>query len=190
MKKLFITFLFLLSASIVQGQSINTTTYSNEGFYINASVLGVAWNVDDLNIETEAGAGIGLKIGYNFNPNLGIFASFDAASISPDNSDNYILGHLDIGIQGTFRSETDRFRPYLRGSFLGMSAQDDFIEINGAGFGFGVGGLLYLTEKLALDINYTHSFINLSEVKIDSVSFDVDENASTGRFFIGLTYHF
>jgi len=190
MKSLLITITLLFSSSLLHAQGINAPVYDNTGFFINGSILGTAWTIDDLDIDTEGGAGIGLKLGYNFNTNFGLFASFDASSIDPDDGESYILGHFDLGVQGTFRTTADRFRPFVRASLLGMSAQDDDIEINGSGLGLGAGALIFLSEKLALDINYTHGWVNLSEVKIGSQSFDVDENATTGRFFIGLAYHF
>ena len=190
MRTLLLSITLLFTSSLLQAQSINAPAYDNEGFFINGSILGAAWTIDDLDIDTESGAGIGLKLGYNFNTNIGLFASFDAASVDPDEGENYLLGHFDLGVQGTFRTTADRFRPFVRASLLGMSAQDDDIEINGSGFGLGAGALIFLSEKLALDINYTHGWVNLSEVKIDSQSYDVDENATTGRFFIGLAYHF
>lgn len=190
MKTLLLSITLLFSSSLLHAQSINAPVYDNEGFFINGSILGAAWTIDDLDIDAEAGGGIGLKLGYNFNTNFGLFASFDAASIDPDDGESYVLGHFDLGVQGTFRTTADRFRPFVRVSLLGMSAQDDDIEINGSGFGLGAGALIFLSEKLALDINYTHGWINLSEVKIGSQTYDVDENATTGRFFIGLAYHF
>lgn len=185
---LFITLLF--SSSLLHAQSINAPVYDNEGFYINGSILGAAWTIDDLDIDAESGAGIGLKLGYNFNPNFGLFASIDGASIDPGDGENYSLGHFDLGIQGIFRTTADRFRPFVRASLLGMSVQDDDVEINGTGFGLGAGSLVFLNENLALDVNYTHGWVDLSEVKMDSQTFDIEESATTGRFSIGLAYHF
>ena len=190
MKILLLTITLLFTSNLLHAQSINAPVYVNEGFFINGSILGAAWILDDLDIDTEAGAGIGLKIGYNFNANFGMFAALDVASIEPDIGDSYLLGHFDLGVQGTFRTTEDRFRPFVRASLLGMSAQDDDVEINGAGIGLGAGALIFLSEKLALDINYTHGLINVSEFKIGSQSFDVDESATTGRFILGLAYHF
>lgn len=190
MKTLLISITLLFLTNIIHAQSINAPVYDNEGFFINGSILGAAWNLDDLNIDTQAGAGLGLKLGYNLTSNFGLFASFDAANINPDVGDSYLLGHFDLGVQGIFRTTADRFRPFVRASLLGVSAQDDYIEMNGAGFGLGLGALIFLTNELALDINFASGWINLSEVKIGSQTYDVDESATTGRFFIGLTYHF
>lgn len=190
MKLLLLSFTFLISSGLLHAQNINAPVYDNEGFFINASLLGAAWTIDNLDIEAESGGGFGLNLGYNFNTNFGLFVSFDAASINPDAGDDYVLGHFDLGVQGTFRTTADRFRPFVRASLLGMSAQDDDFEINGAGFGLGAGALVFLSEKLALDINYTHGFIDLEEIKSGSQTFEIDESASTGRFFLGLAYHF
>jgi len=190
MKALILSIILLFTSSLLHAQSINAPVYNNQGFFINGTVLGAAWTIDDLDIDAESGAGLGLKLGYNFNNNFGLFVSFDAAGIDADDGEDYVLGHFDIGVQGTFRTTADRFRPFVRASLAGMSAQDDDFEINGSGFGLGAGALIFLTEKLALDVNYTHGWINLSEVKIGSQSFEIDEKATTGRFFIGLSYHF
>ncbi|MFO7847182.1 MAG: outer membrane beta-barrel protein [Balneolaceae bacterium] len=192
MKTFLFSIILIFSSSLLQAQSINAPVYDNEGFFINGSILGAAWTIDDLGIDAESGAGFGLKLGYNFNTNFGLFASLDGASIDAGDGENYGLGHFDLGVQGTFRSTSDRFRPFVRASLIGMSAQDDVndVEINGAGLGLGAGALIFLSETLALDINYTQGWVNLSEVKIGSQSFEADENAATGRFFIGLAYHF
>ena len=166
--------------------------YETKGFFVNASLLGSAWTIDDLDIDTESGGGAGLKLGYNFSTYFGVFTSLDAAIISSDEDDEneYVLGHFDIGLQGIFRPATARFRPFLRASLSGMSAQDDDVEINGAGFGLGGGALIFLTRSLAFDINYTHGLIDLSEVKFGSETFDIDESATTGRLFVGLSWFF
>lgn len=190
LKTLTLLITLLFSSSLLHAQSINAPFYNNKGFFINGSILGAAWTIDDLDIDAESGGGIGFKLGYNFNTNIGLFVSFDGASIKPDDGEDYALGHFDLGVQGTFRTTADRFRPFVRASILGMSVQDDDLEINGAGFGLGAGALIFLSEKLALDINYTHGWIDISEVKIGSITIDVDEKGTTGRFFIGLAYHF
>lgn len=190
MRSLSLLMAFIFSATVLHAQSINVPVYDNEGFFAGASILGAAWTIDNMDIDAEAGAGIGLKLGYNFNPNLGIFASIDGSTIEPDDGESYILGHFDLGVQGIFRSTAERFRPFVKGSLVGMSARDDDVEINGGGFGLGAGLYILLTEKLVFDGNYTHSWIDISEVKIGSQTYDADESANTGRFFVGLTYYF
>ncbi|MCC5905007.1 MAG: outer membrane beta-barrel protein [Balneolaceae bacterium] len=190
MKTLLLSITLLFTASQLQAQSTNPPVYDNEGFFINASLLGKIWSIDSPDFDSESGFGVGLKIGYNFNTNFGLFTALDVANLESDMGNSYILTHFDLGVQGTFRTTEDRFRPFLRASVLGFSVQDDLIERSGAGFGLGGGSLIFLSEKLALDINYTHAFINISEFKIGSVAIDIDENATSGRFLIGLAYYF
>jgi opacity protein-like surface antigen len=172
------------------GQALNAPVYDTQGFFIGASLLGAGWSLDDVDADAETGAGIGLRLGYNFNQNFGAFINLDGSSIDQDDGDSYGLGHFDLGVQWIFRSEEKRFRPLVRGSYLGMAVSDDNIEISGSGFGLGLGALYFLTERLALDFSYTHSWVNISQLKIGSVAIDIDDNATTGRFFLGLTYHF
>lgn len=188
MKTLLLSIAILFSTSMLHAQSINAPVYNNDGFYMGASLAGAAWSIEDS--DTESGGGLGLKLGYNFNTNWGIYIGFDAVRMEPDNEGDYLLGQLDLGIQATFRSETDRFRPYAKAALMGLSAQDDDLEINGGGFAFGAGGLIYLTDNLAFDLSYTHAWVDLTEVKIGSETFEIDDSATTGRFLLGLTYHF
>lgn len=190
MKALLVVAVLFMTSHVAFGQALNAPVYDTEGFFIGVSLLGAAWSLDDVDADAESGAGLGLRIGYNFNQNIGAFINLDGSSINPDEGDSYGLGHFDIGVQWIFRSVENRFRPFVRGSYLGMSAQDDNLEINGSGFGLGLGALIFLSERLALDVNYTHSWVNISEVKIGSVTFDADGDATTGRFFLGLAYHF
>lgn len=190
MRTLFVITALVFSSHLTFGQVLNAPVYDTEGFFIGASLLGAAWSLDDVDADAEGGAGLGLRIGYNFNQNIGAYIGLDGSTINPDDGDSYGLGHFDIGVQWIFRSVENRFRPFVRVSYLGMSAQDDNLEINGSGFGLGLGALVFLTEKLALDFNYTHSWVSISEVKIGSITFDADGDATTGRFFLGLSYHF
>jgi opacity protein-like surface antigen len=187
-----LTLLGLFVTDLISAQSINPPEYETKGFFAKLSLFGTAWTIDDIDVDAESGGGLGANLGYNFTSNFGLFASFDAASMQPEEGEDYLMGHLDLGLQGIFRSSSDRFRPYLRVSLLGMSAQYEELdlEINGGGIGLGAGGLIFLSENLALDINYTHGLVNITEFKIGSTSEDLDERATTARLFIGLAYHF
>jgi hypothetical protein len=189
MKTVIAVIAILLSVNTLYGQNGSSPTYETKGLFFNASLLGAAWTTDDMNIDAESGGGLGLKLGYNFSSHIGLYTSLDAALMNPD-EDEYVLAHLDIGLQGIFRPETARFRPFLRVSVSGMTARDDETEINGAGIGFGGGALFFLTRNMALDINYMHGLIDLSEVKVGSQSVDIDETATTGRLLFGLGWYF
>jgi len=179
----------LFTTTKLQAQNGNAATYETKGFFLNASVLGASWTMDDLSFDDEYGGGAGLKLGYNFNNNFGLFTSLNAALMNPDENE-YVLAHFDIGLQGTFGATTSRFRPFLNVAASGMTAQDDETEINGAGLSIGGGTLIFLSRSMALDISYTHGLIELSEVTQGSQTTDIDENATTMRVLIGLGFHF
>lgn len=186
---LYITSIFtllILSSSTSNGQ--------DNGFYIGASLQGVAWTMPDFDFDAESGAGFGIKAGYNINTNFAIFLGLDGATIDPDVGESYGLGHFDIGVEGRIGNSDSKFRPYGRLSYLGMAAvQDDpsgDIEITGSGIGLGGGLYYFFTDNLALDVALVKSWINVSEVKVGSNSASIDEDAETGRFMLGLSYHF
>ena len=135
-----------------------------------------------------------IKDGYNFNTNFAAFLDFSGANINPDVGDSYGLGHFDIGAEGRIGNPESKFRPFGRVSFLGMAAVQDNqsgdVEISGAGFGLGAGFYYFFTDNLALNVAYIRSWVNISEVKVGSESASVDENAESGRFNLGLSYHF
>lgn len=172
-----------------------TQSYGQDsGLYLGASLQGAAWNMPDLDFDTESGGGFGLKAGYNINTNFAIFLGLEGASINPEVGENYGLGHFDIGVEGRIGSSDSKFKPYGRLSYLGMAVvQDDpsgDVEITGTGFGLGGGLYYFFTGNFALDVTLVKSWVNVSEVKVGSNSVSVDENAETGRFMLGLSYHF
>ncbi len=172
----------------------NPANGQDNGLYFGASLQGAAWTMPDMNLDAESGAGFGLKSGYNINTNFGVFLGLGGANIDPEVGESYGLGHFDIGVEGRIGNSTSKFRPYARLSYLGMAAvQDDpsgDVEISGAGFGLGAGLYYFFTDKLALDVALVKSWINISEVKVGPNSASVDEDAETGRFMLGLSYHF
>lgn len=187
---LIFTMLLLVTTSFAQ----NSGSQDDKGIYLGASLLGASWNIPDLDLDSERGGGLGLRIGYNFNTNLAIFLSFDGSSIDPDEGDKYGLAHGDLGVEGRFGNSTSIVRPFLRGSLVGMAAVsddgDDEVTISGGGVGLGAGLYFFLSPKASLSLGYTHSWININEVKVGSISVEVDENAESGRLGIGFAYHF
>lgn len=173
-------------------QNLSSQTPNQEGIYVGASLLGASWNLQEYNFDDEGGIGLGLKLGYNFNKNVGVYASIDGTSINPDQGDNYGLGHFDLGAEG--RIAQSNIQPFVRLSYLGMAVVSDNasgdIEITGTGIGLGPGVYYFPTNNLSLDLSYTYSWINISEIKVGSTTADVDEDAKTNRLSIGMSYYF
>jgi opacity protein-like surface antigen len=176
--------------------TLTTTTSKaqDNGFYIGANVQATAWTMPSLDLDTESGGGFGIKAGYNINTNLGVFLGLDGASINPPVGEDYGLGHFDIGVEGRIGNSESKFLPYGRLSYLGMAAVEDNpsgdIEITGTGFGLGGGFYYFFTDNLALDVALVKSWVNIEEVKVGTISTSLDEDAETGRFLIGLSFHF
>lgn len=162
---------------------------NTSGFFVHVGLNGTAWSIDLDGVESESGGGFGLGLGYTFRNNVGIFAHFDAASIE-EGGESYILGHFDLGASYTFRLQNPNFKPYVLVAASGLSAQDDFIELNGSGFTAGAGFQFMLTPKLAFDLNYKYSAIELSELVIEGITLGLEADASSSRLALGLRYTF
>lgn len=187
---------FLMSFNLVYSQDIEEPQPADKGFYVGVSLVGTSFQIDapGLGDDTDTGGGIALEGGYNFNKNFGLFLSLDGSNMSPDEGEDYNLVHFDLGAEGRLGSSGSSFRPFARASFLGMAAtiEDDGFEaeISGTGFGLGIGVYYFINSQVAIDLGYTHSWINIDELSIGSVSVEVDENATTGRLGLGFSYHF
>lgn len=190
MKTLIISVVLVITTNTLSAQNTDRAVFNTKGLFLNVSVTGVAWEFEDSGLDAESGRGGGVRLGYNFTPQFGLSASLDIANIDPEVSNSYLLGHFDLSSHIIFLPEKTRFRPYLKASYLGLATNSENIEASGTGYSGGVGIYIALIKKLGLDISYTESRINLTEVKIDSQTFEIDQNAHSGRFFIGLTRYF
>ncbi len=195
MKRL--SFFFLLLFVFVTGiraQGVSENNPDGRGIYIGASLMGTSLEVPDFSDESETGGGLALKLGYNFNTNFALFANLDGSTIDPDEGEDYSLAHFDLGAEGRIGDYNDSFRPFFRASLIGMAATSDSpdgdVEFSGGGLGLGLGLYYFASDNFALELGYTHSWININEVKVGRVSVEVDEEAKTGRLMLGASYHF
>lgn len=194
-KSIFIlTILFLLTANLAYSQDMADEEVDDKGFYLGASLMGTSFSLDVINDDADTGGGIALEAGYNFNTNFAVFVNLDGSSLSPEEGDNYAFAHFDLGVEGRLGNSESSFRPFGRASILGAVASQDSaegdLEISGGGFGLGVGLHYFVNQNFAFKVGYTHSFININEVKLGSVSIEIDENGNSGRLGVGFTYHF
>ena len=190
-----LSLLCLMALNTVQAQDGNMEEeIDDKGFYLGASLMGTSFSLDLINDNADTGGGIGIEAGYNFNTNFAVFLSFDGSGMKTEDDDTYALAHFDLGAEGRLGDYDDSFRPFARVSVLGAAAaregSDGDIEITGGGLGAGVGLHYFVNPKMAFKLGYTHSWININEVKVGSVSVEVDENANSGRLGLGFTYHF
>lgn len=184
-----LTLQLTICSNLATAQNSTTEKPALQGIYIGASLLGASWTLNES--DAEAGAGLGLKLGYNFNKNFALFASLDGSSINPNQGENYGLGHFDLGAEARFG---DEFKPFARVSYLGMAVVQNNnsgdVEILGNGLGLGAGIYYFPTNQISLEVGYSHSWINVYEISVGSTTSSVDEEAQTGRFSLGMAYHF
>lgn len=189
-----LTILFFLTANLAYSQEMADEEVDDKGFYLGASLMWTSFSLDVINDDADTGGGIALEAGYNFNTNFAVFVNLDGSSLSPEEGDNYGFAHFDLGVEGRLGNSESSFRPYGRASVLAAVAKQEGeegdLEISGGGFGLGVGLHYFVNNNFAFKVGYTHSFINISEVKFGSVSIEVDEDGSSGRLGVGFTYHF
>lgn len=186
--------LFFLSLNTAYGQDTSEEMDDGKGLYIGLSLIGTSFDVPEFSDDMDTGGGLGLEIGYNFSTNFAIFANLDGSNMSPDVGEDYGLAHVDLGVEGRLGDSDSSFRPFAKASLLAAVAQYDGeqgdLEISGGGLGLGIGVYYFVNDNFALDLGYTHSWINVSEVKVGSVSVEIDENAQSGRIGLGFSYHF
>lgn len=189
-----ISVLTFLMVNVITAQDMSDDSANDKGFYAGVSLLGTSFEIPEIGEERDSGAGLGVQVGYNFNPNVGVFISLDGSNMSPDNDEEYALAHFDLGVEGRLNEFGDGFRPYGKAFFLGVAAAFDSpggnVDISGTGFGVGLGVYYFFNQHFAVDVGYSHSFISFDELSIGSVSFEIDENETTGRLGLGLSYHF
>lgn len=179
-----------------EAQEMTNAEIDDSGFYVGASLIGTSFSFDipEFDDETDTGGGIAIEGGYNFNTNFAVFLSLDGSNMSQEEGDNYNFVHFDVGVEGRLGNTESSFRPFGRISLLGAAAtfEEDEIEaeISGTGLGLGIGLHYFVNQNFAFKAGYTHGWITIQEFKIESVSFEVDEDATSGRLAIGFTYHF
>ena len=173
--------IFYCGYESVYAQNANGEEPDDSGLYIGMSLMGTSFEIPEFSDEGDTGGGLHLELGYNFNTNFALFLGLDGSSMDPDVGDSYTLAHFDIGAEGRLGDFDSKFRPFLRASLTGMSAQyetpefDGDVDVSGAGLGIGVGLHYFPASKFALKLGYTHSWIEVSEVTFGSISIEVSE---------------
>ena len=185
---------FVATASTENAQDAGSATRTS-GFHFGVALNGSAIKLDDDYLgesDTDNGGGLSLDAAYNFTPNLGIFVGLAGASISSDGY-TYGLGHADLGAR-VFLA-TGSFAPYLEAAVSGIAVQGDIdgddVELQGVGFTGGLGANFFLTQRLALDLNfkYTKGEFNTIKVNGSGVTSDDGIGVGTGRFNLGVTFY-
>lgn len=191
-----VTVLIAFFTSIAIAQESDDQEVDDRGFFVGASLLGTSFQLDipEIGDETDTGGGIAIEGGYNFSSNFAVFISLDGSQLTAEEGEDYNFVHFDAGVEGRLGNYDSKFRPFGRVSLLGAAAtiEDEGFEaeISGSGFGAGLGLYYFLNEKFAFKLGYTHSWININEITVESISIEIDEDGSSGRLGLGFTYNF
>ncbi len=187
----------------LQAQSDGTKPRSNtKGFMVGAHLNGssLAYEGDD----AESGGGLGIVLGYGFSPKWQLTFQVDAANIDLDarnaGAGSYTLSHGDLGVRYTFANTARAWVPYLSAAVSSRIASASIdqtlvtssdVTLSGPAVSLGGGVQYFFSQKVALDIGLLFSGGKFDNVKVGSLSVDLDnaENSNSTRFNIGLTFY-
>ncbi len=177
---------------VVAGFTIHTASaqYSNKGWSIRPHFSGVAWTLDDLDI--ESGGGFGLGVTYGYSELIAPYLEFHGATLEAAEGGTYVLAHFDLGARFTFGQRQNPLKFTANAALSGRAAEWDAagltVEASGANLTLGAGVEYHLSRQIGLDFNLQTMFGSISEAKIGGVAFDVDEPATSVRANIGIVW--
>lgn len=159
------------------------------GFHLGVHLNGSSIQFTDQET-TEAGGGLGLRLGWGFSPSLTLFVGADGATMEQG---EYTLGQSDIGLRYRFSSPERRGAAYLDGAFSYWLAETDVlgptVEVSGPAFTVGAGYLHFFSSSVALDVGLRLGFGAFDTVSSSTTSVEIDEPARTARFNVGISWY-
>jgi hypothetical protein len=168
---------------------------TTRGFALGAHLNGSSIQLGGSGSDAESGGGIGLMLGYGVSNRITLFARTDVAEVDYTGVEgSYTLAHVDLGARYSFASAARSLRPYVEASLQGAGVTDeiegDDVSISGGGFGIGGGLEYFFNPKLALDVGLGVTGGNFSNAKVNGESVeDIDEDFTSSRFNIGISWH-
>jgi len=166
--------------------------YSTRGFGLRPHFLGAAWSLDDFETDTQAGGGFGVNLAYGFSEVVAAYLEFSGAEIEPDEGDPYVLGHVDLGAIFTVGAPTSKvkgnFMVALNGRVFELDQPGANVEGSGGGLTAGGGVLYFVSHKVALDANLLWTFGEISEIKVNGLTWNTNLDATSTRFNLGIAW--
>lgn len=160
-------------------------------------LLGLRLNGSSISVEnedqTDSGPGVSGIIGYGFTPAVAAYIKATGASMQPDEGDSYGLGHFDIGVRFSFNGGGSMWVPYANAAYGGRAASFDLggetLDVSGTAFTVG-GGLQYFFNRgAAVDVGLNMSFGDFTEAEVAGSTADIEINATTARFDLGISWY-
>jgi hypothetical protein len=197
----------LALAGSAQAQRSHQTVIPSSRFVLNGhstAALGTSVGDDFGSIDTHAGLGAGVELGYRITPRLLAYAGFDIAKqgINEVGLDgDFGLTHLEAGARLSFPIRRSKMLPYV-GAWVGRrslsTTVDNFdngtssdLSMSGMAFGATVGTQVFVAPKLALDGGLSLGFGKMGNVKVDGQKQDwgTPNNTTTTRIMLGANWY-
>lgn len=157
--------------------------------YTEKLFLNIGLNANRLHFEednfddSDAGGGLALRLGYGFTPTFALYLGVSGARMDgKDNNvinDDYALGIGELGARFHFGKKLKSPTFYADVSLQGVAVnyQEGIeVEFSGGGLGLGAGLLVFVGNKLALDFGIRGSGGRYSEVRLNNVTVNIEED--------------
>jgi len=183
----------LLLALVLVLPGIATAQRSNtEGLRLHFQLNATAIDANEEGSGTDNGGGAGLGIGYGFSRLFTLYLDVDGSLMNAEALDEYALAHADLGARFHFGPPRRPTIPYLNAALtgwaLGYETRVGTFSASGSGVTLGGGLLVFLSRVVAIDLGLGVTFGSFTSIKLGGISIDTDEEATSARLGIGLTY--
>jgi outer membrane protein with beta-barrel domain len=170
----------------------------------STAALGTSVGDEFGSLNTSAGLGAGVEVGYLVTPRLLAYAGLDIAKQAIDVSGldgNFGLSHLEAGARLNFPLARSKLLPYV-GAWVGRRALSTTVDnvvtgeqadlsFSGMAVGAGGGVQMFLSPRLALDGGVSLGFGKLGNIKADGEKQDwgTPDNTTTTRLRFGANWY-
>jgi hypothetical protein len=170
----------------------------------STAALGTSVGDEFGSLNTSAGLGAGVEVGYLVTPRLLAYAGLDIAKQAIDVSGldgNFGLSHLEAGARLNFPLARSKLLPYV-GAWVGRRALSTTVDnvvtgeqadlsFSGMAVGAGGGVQMFLSPRLALDGGVSLGFGKLGNIKADGEKQDwgSPDNTTTTRLRFGANWY-
>src|SRR5262245_920787 len=170
----------------------------------STAALGTSVGDEFGSLNTSAGLGAGVEVGYMVTPRLLAYAGLDIAKQAIDVvglDGNFGLTHLEAGARLNFPVARSKFLPYV-GAWVGrrglsttvdnvVTGEQADLSFSGMAVGASGGVQMFLSPKLALDGGVSLGFGKLGNIKVDGDKQDwgTPDNTTTTRLRFGANWY-
>lgn len=194
-----------LTGAALWSGGVRAQQSDNTGLMVGVHATGSALGGTGAEAVTEAGRGMGFKLGYGFNDRITLYAASDAvvmeydAGRAPAPGAEYDAATYDFGLRVNFSNEWRLMRPYLLAAVTGIVTSEQAgtaeepteTETWGDGLTIGGGVQFFAWRKLAVDIGYQATAGSFTERTVagEEQAFSRGIALMHHRAQVGVTWH-